>query len=252
MASPLALVTSGIVGLAVLALIVLLAGGLLRSSPGPQALIAPGRPVPSGQASGRSVGPSTAPVKLDLWEDFQCPYCGEFTRTVEPGLISQYAVPGTVQITFHDLSFIGSGRTPDESNDAAVAARCAQAQGQFWLYMQYLYANQGTENSGTFTRALFDAIAARLGLASGPFDACLADPATLAAVRAESAQGTSLGITSTPSLFVDGALATNVLDLNALSATIDAAAQATSGPSGSPESPALRTSASPLPGAAAP
>ena len=211
-------------GLAVIAILAVAGVNVLASNQGPQAVQVPSQPVPAGLASGRSVGKSTAPVKLDVWADFQCPYCDEYTRSVEPSLVSQYVVPGKAEITFHDFSFIGNGHTPDESDDAAVAARCAGNQGQFWLYMQYLYANQGaSENSGTFTRSLFDAIATKMGLNLTQFDRCLADPATLQAVQAETAQGQAKGIQGTPTLYLDGTMLSNPLDLNAVSTAIDAA-----------------------------
>jgi protein-disulfide isomerase len=224
--SPLAMITTVVVAIGALALVVAVGANVLASASGPQPVVAPAQPAPAGLASGRSIGKSTAPVKLDVWEDFQCPYCDEFTRSVEPSIVSQYVAPGTAQLTFHDYSFIGNGHSPDESNDAAVAARCAEDQGQFWAYMQYLYANQGaSENSGTFNKTMFDAIATKLGLNLGTFDSCLSDPAKLQAVRAETAQGQQLGITGTPTLFVDGKALANPQDINAVSSAIEAAAQ---------------------------
>ena len=187
-------------------------------------------------------------MKLDVWEDFQCPFCDEFTRSVEPSIVSQYVVPGTAQLTFHDYSFIGNGHTPDESNDAAVAARCAEDQGQFWAYMQYLYANQGaSENSGTFDRTLFDSIATKLGLNLGTFDSCLSDQAKLQAVQTETAQGRQLGITGTPTLFVDGKALANPQDLNAVSAAIEAAAKGKTIPGTVSLSPAPSATPAPNP-----
>ena len=217
--------------LAAATLVVLLVQNLNPGSSN-AALVVPS-PVPAGLAHGRSLGEATAPVKLDEWEDFQCPYCDMYTEQIEPHLISQYVTTGKLEITYHDFSFIGSA-----SDAAAVAARCAGEQGQFWAYMEYLFTNQGTENGGWANRSLFDSIAKRLGLDQAKFDQCLGDPSVLNAVRAETNQGRSLGIQGTPTLFINGKQYSGGLDLNSISSAIDTALQAA--PSGKPA-----TSASP-------
>lgn len=207
-----------IVGLALVAF-------MLISSPKVGAApLPPTQTTPIANASGnggRSLGPASAPVKVDLWADFQCPACELFTQTVELPLIHKYVSVANpqVQITFHDMSFLGQ-----ESIDAAVAARCAGAQGRadFWAYHDWLYANQGlSENSGAFNQARLKAIAAAMGgLDSGTFASCLSDPATLAAVTTEKAAGVAKGVNSTPTILING---TNVADhsLAGLSAAID-------------------------------
>jgi protein-disulfide isomerase len=205
------------------------------------ALVTPSQAVPAGLAHDRSLGKATAPVKLDEWEDFQCPYCDQYTLDVEPHLISQYVTTGQLQITYHDYSFIGA-----ESFSAAVAARCAGDQGQFWAYMEYLFSNQGAENGGTFNQAFFDRVATTLGLNQSTFDTCLSDPAKMSAVQAETNQGKQLGISGTPTLFVNGTQYTGGLNLSSISAAIDAALQAAPASAAPGASPAVpSTPASP-------
>ena len=210
-----------------------------------KALVAPSQPVPAGLAHDRSLGKATAPVKLDEWEDFQCPYCDEYTLNVEPHLVSQYVTNGQLQITYHDYSFIGA-----ESFSAAVAARCAGDQGQFWAYKEYLFSNQGTENGGKFNQAFFDQVAKQLRLNQASFDTCLSDPSTMSAVQAETNQGKQLGIQGTPTLFVNGKQYTGGLDLSSVSAAIDAALQ--SAPASTSPGTSAAAPASPTPSAASP
>ena len=227
--SPVALITIAVVLVAAIGVGAILVQNAIAGSTG--AMVTPSYSVPTALAHGRSIGSSTAPVKLDEWEDFQCPFCDQYTLNVEPHLISQYVTPGQVQITYHDFSFIGQA-----SFDAAVAARCAGDQGQFWPYEQYLFYNQGTENTGWANRSLFDSIAKRLGLDQAKFDACLADPSTLSAVQAETTQGKGLGIQGTPTLFINGKQYSGGLDVSSISSAIDTALQAApaASPSGSP------------------
>lgn len=262
--SPTLRVTLATVLVGVVVLGVLLVVNVLGGSN--QALRDPAEPVPAELATGRTLGKADAPVKMDVWEDFQCPNCDTFSSGIEPRLVNQFVRGGTVQITYHDFLVIDRNGS-HESLDAAVAARCALDQDKFWLYSQYLFANQGpVENGGTFTKSLFDAIATRMGLNVATFDACLADPATAAAVQAEAAEGQQKGVSGTPAVFVNGEQRPNY-SLTALTADIEAAAKGeplpgSSGAPGAsssappestlpPESPAAPATESPAPAAPA-
>ena len=240
--SPTAIVTA----LALIATVVLIVVLNLHSSSSPAAaLVVPANPVAGSiPRDGSNLGPAAAPIKVDAWEDYQCPYCKIWTEQFEPHLVTDFVAAGTVRYQFHDFSFIGQGHDPDESLAAAVAAQCAGDQNKFWEYHDWLYANQNPngENKGWFSRDKLDAIALKVGLDRTSFDACLVDPARATAVAAEQSVGAALGINSTPSVFVNGKLVT----LNSyadLAAQIRAIAPA---PSGSPgASPAAGASASP-------
>ena len=183
---------------------------------------------------GTILGSASAPVKVDAWEDFQCPYCQVWTLQWEPHVIQDFVATGVVRYQFHDYSFLGTGHSPDESLEAAVAAQCANDQAKFWPYHDWLYANQNPngENQGWFSQARLDAIALKVGLDQATFDTCLVDPAKAAAVQAEQAAGTAIGITGTPAILVDNKL--QKLNTYAdLSATIRSLAGAAASPNGS-------------------
>ena len=194
---PLVLVTAG----AILVGVVLVAGFLFSGglqTAGDAPLATPTVFSPISLADGRAIGRPDAPATLTVWEDFQCPLCGEFTRQVEPRLYTDYVEPGKLRIVYRDLAFIGP-----ESFDAAAAARCAGDQGKFWPYHDYLFWNQRAENSGDFNRSRLDAIADAVGLDRPAFDSCLAGGQALAQVKAETAAGQQAGIGETPTLVVD-------------------------------------------------
>ena len=251
------LITGGavVVGLLLFVLLVVRPGSgpsVPASSDNPAGLVKGTMPVPSGLADGRSVGKADAPVTMDIWADFQCPYCGQFARNVEPQVITNFVAKGIVRLTVHDFTFIGSGHDPDESVDAAVAARCADRQGRFWDYYETIFSNQGaTENSGAFTRDRLLAMADLLGLDHGSFLSCLDDQSVRAAVVTETAAGTKAGVTSTPTSFINGKAVPGLKDYATIAALITAAvpsgSPASSGASGSPAG-----SPSPSGGSAAP
>jgi len=197
---------------------------------------------PPELANGRTLGAPDAPVTIDVWADFQCPGCGAFSRLVAPQLVDNYVTPGKAKIVYHDYAFLGQ-----ESIDAAVAARCADQQGKFWAYHDYLFANQHGENQGAFSRDRLLQMAAAVGLDKNAFTQCLDDAATAQAVQAESQQGYGQGVTSTPTIFVNG-VKQDSYDYPTLSASIDAALGVTSpspSASASGASPSASASTSP-------
>jgi protein-disulfide isomerase len=217
----------GLVVLVVIAVVVLGAfgsGGRAGPSPSPSAS-------PTFAFGARSVGIAAAPVTIEIWADFQCPFCGLFSHAVEPSLVREEAVTGRAIVTFRDFAFLGQ-----ESLDAAVAARCAGSQEQFWRYHDLLFASQRGENQGAFSRDVLLSLARFAGLDSTAFAACLADPAIAAAVRSETQQGRTLGVGSTPTLRIVGPggseLISGIADAGAIEAAVNR--RATMAPSGSP------------------
>ena len=156
-------------------------------------------------------------MKLDVWSDFQCPYCLTYWTDVQPNIVSTFIASGQVQLIYHDYTFIGP-----ESLAAAVAARCADQQGKFWEYHDLLYANQGKENSGAFSADRLASLASMAGLDVGTWTTCLADPAVSAADQAGTEQGKALGVDGTPTLFVNGTKV-NGFDFLSISTAIEGA-----------------------------
>jgi protein-disulfide isomerase len=201
-------------------------GGSSSTGSSSIALNAPAAPIPASVVrDGRTLGSPTANVVLETWEDFQCPACGSFTRDIEPTLIERYVVPGKIRLTFHDFAFLGP-----ESSAAASAARCAGAQGKFWEYHDWVFANQNGENKGSFSRERLAAIAERVGLDRTAWEACYDSGSESAAVSAETETGRTAGVASTPTLMLNGQIVplASFSSWNDLYAAIDAAVAAAS------------------------
>ncbi|MGC8634741.1 MAG: DsbA family protein [Candidatus Limnocylindrales bacterium] len=231
--SPTRLITAGVV---VIGMVALAAIFLLNQPHAATALVTPAEPAPADLGSGRTLGKADAKVTLDEYIDFQCPNCAAYARQVEPRVVNQFVVPGTAKIVLHDLAFLGPNANPatDESVQAALAANCAEAQGKFWAYQEYLFTNQGpVENGGTFSRAMLDSIATRLGLDMPQFSACMADPANTRTVQAETQAALAAGIDRTPTIIVNGNLLPS-WDLRTISDAIVAAQAAPAGATSTP------------------
>ena len=207
--SPMALITAAalVVGLVV----VVLASGVLSPKATVGSLISPLRPTPTSlvdPTNPRAIGQASAPVKVEIWSDFQCPACDTFATTIEPDLISQYVATGKAYVVYRDFAFIDRGAADGESQQAAAAARCVGD--KFWPFHDYLFENQNKtgENKGTFSAAFLASVADAVRADRTAYDACMANGAAdmVAAVNAETAQGAAAGVSQTPTIALNGKL----------------------------------------------
>jgi len=179
-------------------LVVLLLSGSFRGPPtasSSSTALAPGFTPAAKFTVGRGIGATTAPVKLEVWTDFQCPYCGTWGNGSEPILYEKYVTDGKLRIEHHFYAFLG-----EESFTAAVGAVCAEKQNKFWAYHSYLFANQSGENKGGFSAPRLRLLAGAAGLDLTQWDSCITDTTIRSDVEAESAAARAAGVSNTPTL----------------------------------------------------
>jgi protein-disulfide isomerase len=164
----------------------------------------PGLSYPAALLDGQALGKAAAPVTVDVYEDFQCPYCAQYSLSVEPIIVSDLVSPGMARIVHHDFVFLDRTASQYESRLSAVGAYCADQQGKYWNYAHWVYANQDGENLGGFRRERLVAIAAAAGVDEGSFSTCLDSQAATAFVMATTTKANSMRITGTPSIFANG------------------------------------------------
>jgi protein-disulfide isomerase len=157
-----------------------------------------------------SIGNPEAPVKMDVWEDFQCSGCLSFTKNLEPQIFQTYVQTGKVYYTFHFYPFIDGGQ--GESHDVANAAMCAAAQERFWDYHAIAFANWMGENSGSFTKPRLIAFAQSIKLEMTAFNQCFQENTYSAEIQQDIKDGTKLGVPPTPAIFVNGKLVISSVD----------------------------------------
>jgi protein-disulfide isomerase len=184
---------------------------------------------PSELEDGYSLGSPDAPVAIEVWEDFQCPYCQRFAFEVKPAIVARFVETGQARLTFRNLAFLG-----DESQWAAVAASLAAEQDRFWPFHDYLFGNLLGENVGSYSLERLLAIGEAIGLDMGRFrEGLVLEVARerFAELDAEARAGAAaLGISSTPTVTVNG-VPLGSPDLDTVSAAIEAALTAASMPS---------------------
>ena len=157
-----------------------------------------------------SMGNANAPIKIEEFADFQCPYCEQFHQNTEPLLRQYYIDTGKVLYTYRSMgNFVsdniarGNG-TPasTESQDAAAAAYCAGDQNKFWEMHAYLFGNVLGENAGSFTDKRLKAIAQKVGLNMSQFNSCYDSGKYKDRVQKDFADGQAAGVTGTPSFVI--------------------------------------------------
>ncbi len=130
--------------------------------------------------------------------DFECEACGAFYPIVED-IREKFAG----QITYVVRYFPLPGHT--NSTNAALAAEAAAGQDRFEDMYHRLFKTQAEWGESQESRAdLFRGFAEELGLDMAAYDAAVADPETLARVEMDLNEGQALGVSSTPTFFVDG------------------------------------------------
>lgn len=156
-------------------------------------------------------GPAAAPVTIVEWSDYQCPYC---KRAQEILARLQAEFPETVKIAFKDFPL----RSHDRALPAALAARCAGAQGRYWEYHDLLFVAQPD-----FSRDQLVGYARRLGLDAAPFTDCLDSARFQEAVLADQREGRDAGVRATPTFFINGRKIEGALPIEAFREAIQRA-----------------------------
>lgn len=147
-----------------------------------------------------ALGAVDAPVVMVSFEDYRCPFCGQFARETLPKLVETYVEPGILRIEWRDLPIFG-----EQSMQAAIAGRAAAQQGRFWDFNTAVFADAPTTGHADLTRDDLIDYARQAGVPDIPvFIDALDDPALAAAVEEDIEQGSFLGVPSTPAFVIDG------------------------------------------------
>lgn len=145
-----------------------------------------------------AVGDPNAPIKIEEYSDFQCPYCRIFFENTEEALLENYVADGTVYFVYHSFgAFIGA-----ESAAAAEAAYCAGDQGKFWEMHDIIFANQTGENVGAFADRRLAAFAEQLELNMDEFNTCFNGSKYKDLIDEDMKNGIAANIKATPSFIM--------------------------------------------------
>jgi protein-disulfide isomerase len=149
------------------------------------------------------LGDPNAPVVLEEWSDFLCPYCGRHFQQTLPALIEDYVSAGKLRLVFRDMPIAALHPT---AIDGHVAARCVAAQGggRFWEMHHRLFGEQRRWQNMQDTSGFLTEAARQTGVDMQVYRQCLASGRARAQVDESIAEGRALGFQGTPSFrFID-------------------------------------------------
>jgi protein-disulfide isomerase len=160
--------------------------------------------VPRGATeTGDGIVVGTAPVRVDAYIDFLCPFCRQFEERAGAAL-DRMVAHGLISLVFHPLGYLDRLSTTAYSTRAAAASGCAADGGLFRPYSKVLFATQPPEGGPGLSDQELVALGQAVGLTDPAFARCVAAGAYLEWVAYVTARATERGVNGTPSVLVGG------------------------------------------------
>lgn len=148
------------------------------------------------------IGNENAKVTVVEFSDFQCPFCRSFWSGAYQQIKSEYIDTGKIKFVYRDypLSFHPAAQV------SAEASECAEEQGKFWEMHDKIFQEQAKQGTGTVTYGVVELKkwASQIGLTSAKFNQCLDSRKYKSEVEKDLADGSTYGVSGTPTLFVNG------------------------------------------------
>jgi len=183
----------------VVALGTLGSGAMLYRVKRPHLLTIPEDKIVSEKNNSESIhirGNPDAPVTLEEFGDFQCPPCGSIAGFIDE-LVKEY--DPRLRVVFRNFPLPNH----NHAREAALAAEAAGLQGRFWEMHDLLYREQAVWSKADNVPELFNGYAGMIGLNLDQFKKDMDGEKTKARVDSDHERGDSLGVQSTPSVFIN-------------------------------------------------
>jgi protein-disulfide isomerase len=162
-------------------------------------------------------GSKNAPVLLVEFADYECPYCEKVNPLLQK-LQEEYG--DKLAIAYKDFPLPMHHR----AQKAAEAARCAGEQGKYWEYHDVLYYSRQLDINELKKHAQV------LKLDEADFAKCLDGGKEAEAVKKELEEGKHLGLSGTPSFFVNNHFFHGAVDYSTLHEMVEQQLRAKTSP----------------------
>src|SRR5579863_6039824 len=171
-------------------------------------------------------GNKDAKVVVVNFDDFECPYCSRMHQTLFPELLKEYG--DRVEFVYKDYPLT---EIHPWATHAAVDANClaAQSNDAYWDFADHIHANQREVNSEKGSSAQFAALD-RLTTAQGQkhnldqtkLQACI-KAQNQDTLKASISEAEAVGVSATPTLFVNGQEMDGAVGIGEMRAALDLA-----------------------------
>jgi protein-disulfide isomerase len=154
------------------------------------------------------LGPEDAPITIVEFSDFRCPFCRQWHNETLTPLLERY--PDQIRLIYRDFPVVGGF-------DAALAAECAGDQGDYYAFHDLLFSGE-YQNLNTDA---FAAYAEQLDMDPDELLSCVDEGKFADEVEADARYAASLGVSGTPTFFINGIPLVGAQPIDAFTQIID-------------------------------
>ena len=133
--------------------------------------------------------PTTPPVEITEYADYQCPFCQTFATLQMPTIEERLIKTGRLRWRYRDFPL----QQHQFSRIAAHSAACADEQGKFWPQHERIYEGQSEWAAARDAAAIFRRYAGEVGLDLGKYDACMSAGKYAGRIQASLRRGRTRG-----------------------------------------------------------
>ena len=165
-------------------------------------------------------GSANAPVEMTEFADYQCPFCQTFATLQMPTIEERLIKTGRLRWRYRDFPL----KQHPHARLAAHSAACADEQGKYWQQHDRIYQGQAEWSPSGNAAPLFRKYAQATGLDLSRYDNCMRAGKYAGRIQADYNSGVELGVSSTPTLLVNGRLHRGRFDSDAITKLVDSLA----------------------------
>ncbi|KEG19936.1 DsbA family protein [Bartonella bacilliformis] len=163
----------------------------------PVAIVDMAKLLQSGKVKDKFEGDINAPVTIIEYASLTCAYCADFYNTILPKIRKKYIKTGKVKLIFRDFAY------DPRATAGFMLARCAPEDRYFPL-IEVLFEKQKEWAWAQDALTPLRKISFMAGFTNESFDSCLQNQSILDEVNASTERGKELGVTATPTFFING------------------------------------------------
>jgi len=150
------------------------------------------------------LGQPNAKIFMEVYCDYQCPFCLRYYMDDIKPLIEEYVKTGKVKLVYRDLAMEG-----DKSEWAAQAAHCANDQSKFWEYHDKLYLERQEKGVEVYEKESLKQLAKEIGLNPAVFNNCFDSGKYVQTIKQALQEASDKKINGTPTTYLNGEPITN-------------------------------------------
>jgi protein-disulfide isomerase len=162
-------------------------------------------------------GSATAPVEITEYADYQCPFCQTFATLQMPTIEERLITTGRLRWRYRDFPL----QQHPHARLAAHSAACADEQGKYWEQHDRIYQGQQDWAGSRNAASIFRKYAGAVGLDLDRYDDCMQSGRYAGRIQADFNSGVEAGVSSTPTLLVNGRLYRGRFDSDAVTKLVD-------------------------------